>query len=408
MRAMCNSTDSMKIIRAYKTELSPNNKQRTIFRKCTGASRYVYNWGLAEWKQQYEEGEKPSRFKLCKQFNAQKDELCPWIRELPYAVTESSFVNLGAAFQNFFRRVRNGNDEVGYPKFKGKKNPKQSFQLRDVKAESDRVYLPRIGWVRLKERNYIPIKSVKYGIYATISCRAGRWFISIQVEEAVPQLQNDNTFSLGVDFGIKSLAVCSDGTVFENPHALQKEERKLARLQRELSRRKKGGQNWKKTKAKIQCCHARIANIRKHALHQVSHYVTAKTKPKTIVLEDLSVSGMLQNRHLSKAISDVGWAELRRQIEYKAQWYGSEVLIADRFYPSSKTCSACGTVKPLLKLSERIFICGACGAVIDRDRNAAMNLAALGEGGSTAGLPAELVPLGATVKQELSSGLQTA
>jgi putative transposase len=381
----------MKIKRAYKVELNPNNKQRTMFRKCAGTARFVYNWGLVEWKRQYEAGEKPSHYGLRKQLSSIKDAEFPWIREMPYAVMDSALCNLGLAFKNFFRRVKNGDEKPGYPRFK-KKGRDDSFQLRSTRIERDRARLTHIGWVRLKERGYIPMtdSGVKFGTYATISRCADRWFISIQIEEEIPEPKNGNTFALGVDFGLKALAVCSDGVTFENPYALQQEEYKLKRLSKELSRRKRGGQNWKKTKAKIQRCHARIANIRKHALHQVSHHVTAKTKPKTIVLEDLNVSGMLQNRHLSKAISDVGFYELRRQTEYKAQWHGIEVIIADRFYPSSKTCSECGAVKPLLKLSERTFVCEACGAIVDRDLNAAMNLAALAEGGNTAGLPVEL------------------
>ena len=380
-----------------------------MFRKCSGTARFVYNWGLAEWQRQYEADERPSRYSLCKQFNGIKDEECPWIREIPYAVTESAFYNLGYAFKNFFRRVKQSSDKVGYPKFK-KKGRNDSFQLRNVRVEHDRVRLTHIGWVRLKERGYIPTtdSGAEFGVYATISRKAGRWFISMQVEEEIPEPENGSMLVLGVDFGLKTLAVCSDGTVFENPHALKQQERKLARLQRELSRRKRDGQNWKKTKRKIGRCHARIANIRKHALHQVSHYITAKAKPRMVVLEDLNVSGMMQNRHLSKAISDIGFYELRRQTEYKAGWNGVEVLVADRFYPSSKTCSECGAVKSVLRLSERMYVCSECGAIIDRDKNAALNLAALGEGQSMAGLPVELAPLGATVKQELGSGLTIA
>jgi len=379
----------MKILRAYKTELDPNNKQETALRKCAGTARFVYNWGLAEWKRQYEGGEKPSHYGLCKQFNGIKDEAFPWIREAPYAVTESAFRNLGFAFKNFFRRVKNG-DKPGYPKFK-KKNRDDSFQLRNTHVEHDRVRLARIGWVRLKEWGYIPKteSGIEFGVYATISRQANRWFISVQVEEEISEPENGNTSVLGIDFGLKSLAVCSDGTIFENPKALQQEERKLTRLSKELSRREKGGQNWKKTKRKIQRCHARIVCVRNHALHRVSHYVTAKTKPGTVVLEDLNVSGMLQNRHLSKAVSDVGFRELRRQIEYKAKWCGSDVLVADRFYPSSRLCRFCGLINDSLSLAEREWTC-ECGAHHDRDLNAALNLAALGEGRNTPGLPVEL------------------
>ena len=190
---------------------------------------------------------------------------------------------------------------------------------------------------------------------------------------------------LGVDFGIKTLAYCSDGTTFENPKALANGERKLKRLQREFARRKRGGKNREKTKRKIAKCHAKIANIRKHALHNVSYHVTAKTKPSTVVVEDLNVKGMMANHCLAKAIADVSFGELRRQIEYKGHWFGVDVVTAGRFYPSSKTCSGCGSVKPLLKLSERKFVCEKCGMVIDRDLNAAKNLASLVENDASRG-----------------------
>jgi putative transposase len=186
------------------------------------------------------------------------------------------------------------------------------------------------------------------------------------------------------------LAVLSNGETFENPHALITGQRKLARLNRELARRKKDGQNWRKTKHKIQRCYARIANVRKHILHDISHHVTADLRPKTVVIENLNVSGMAKNRYLSKAIYDAGFAELRRQIEYKAQWHGVEILLADRWFASSKTCSACGCIKDDLALADRIFKCADCGTVIDRDLNAAMNLAALGELQNMQGLPREL------------------
>jgi len=184
---------------------------------------------------------------------------------------------------------------------------------------------------------------------------------------------------VGVDLGIKTLAVCSDGATFENPRALATAERKLKRLNRELSRRRKGSKNRAKTRAKLARCHARIANIRSHALHNASYHLTAKTKPQAVVIEDLNVKGMLNNRSLSKAISDVGMGELRRQIEYKGTWYGVEVVTADRWYASSKTCSACGAVNRALTLSDRTYVCAACGAVIDRDLNAALNLASLAQ-----------------------------
>jgi putative transposase len=366
----------MKFLKAYKTELKPNNRQRTFFIQCIGSSRFVYNWGLAEWKHQYEDGEKPSAYSLRKQFNAQKDNFCPWIRNIPYTVTESAFENLGLAFKNFFRRIKNGDKQAGYPKFK-KKNISNSFQIRDLKIENSKVKITGIGWVRLKEHNYIPTDSSKYGIYATISKKADKWFISVLVENEIKDPIKSTNKSIGIDLGIKSLATCSNGKIFENPKYTNKYESKLAKLQRELFRRKLGGKNREKTKAKIARLHAKIANLRKHVIHELSIYVTAKTKPNIVVLEHLKVENMLKNRKLAKSISDVAFYEIRRQIEYKAKWNGVDVKLADTFYASSKTCSRCGNIKSNLILNDRIYICDKCGLEIDRDLNASYNLLSL-------------------------------
>jgi len=359
--------------RAYKTELKPNNVQASFFWRCAGIGRFVYNWALSQWKFQFESGEKPSSYKLKKEFNALKYEQCPWVTEVPYAVTESAFENIKSAFQHFFRRVKNRDSKVGYPRFKSHKNPYQSFSLRGTRVEHDRVRLQGIGWVRLKERGYIPTEG-KYGIYATISHKAGRWFISVLVETQDDAPINESELVIGIDFGLKTLAVLSNGETFENPHCLKSAMSKLNRLQRELSRRKLGGANWRKTKLKLQRQHAKVANIRSHILHNISHHVTADLRPSVIVLEDLNVNGMASNHHLAQAISDVGFYELRRQVEYKAARYGCDVLIASQWYPSSKTCSSCGWHNADLALSDRTFNCPECGLELDRDLNAARNL----------------------------------
>jgi putative transposase len=366
----------MKILKAYKTELKPNNKQRTFFIQCVGSSRFIYNWGLAEWKRQYEEGEKPSAYSLRKQFNAQKDNFCPWVRDIPYAITESAFENLGLAFKNFFRRVKNGDKQTGYPKFK-KKNISDSFQIRGLKIENSKVKITGIGWVKLKEKNYIPTNSDRYGIYSTISKKAGKWFISVLVENEIEDPIKSVNKSIGIDLGIKVLATCSNGKIFDNPKYTNKYEMKLARLQRELSRRKLGSKNREKTKVKIAKLHAKIANSRKYVIHELSSYVTAKTKPNIVVLEHLKVENMLKNHKLAKSISDVAFYEIRRQIEYKAKWNGVDVKLADTFYASSKTCSRCGNIKNDLTLNDRIYECDKCGLKIDRDLNASYNLLSL-------------------------------
>jgi putative transposase len=365
----------MKRQRAYKTKLLLNNRERGYFVGCAGATRFAYNWALAEWKSQYEAGEKPSAYSLRKKFNAIKDEQFPWVREYPYKIVEDAIYNLGDAFKNFFRRLKSG-EKPGFPKFKSRHKSKMSFSFCGaIHVESSRVKLPVIGWVRLAESDYLPI-SAKINT-ATVSERAGEWYISLQVEEDAPEVAPATGEPIGVDMGIKSLAVVSDGTTFDNPKTLTKHEKRLARLSRELSRRKKGSANRQKTKAKIAELHRKIADTRKHTLHNISRHVTAKTKPSVVVVEDLNVKGMMANHKLAKAVADSSMGELRRQIEYKADWNGVQVVTADRWFPSSKTCSVCGCINAELTLSDRVWTCESCGTVLDRDLNAAKNLARL-------------------------------
>jgi putative transposase len=354
----------------------------------------VWNWGLAEWNRQYEAGEKPSAYALNKQFNAEKDEIAPWIRSLPYTIVGATFIDLGNAWRHFFRRVKdNSAKKKGSPRFK-KRGMKSSFAIKNYTVEHSGVKVPKKlgGFIRFKEKGYAPV-GLEYGsggaVYAAISERAGRWFISFQADQ--PDITPTNgTQAIGVDVGISSLATVSDGIVFENPRALAKYQRQLARAQRELSRRKKGSRNREKTKKKIARLHARIANVRGHAAHQVSHYVAYEADAASIGVEDLNVAGMVKNRHLSRALSDAGMGELLRQIKYKADWASVEVIEAGRFYPSSKTCSECGHVVDNLKLSDRVFVCPVCGLRIGRDLNAARNLAAYREPPNGRGLPVEL------------------
>lgn len=362
-------------MKAYKTELAPNQWQASKLQEYADVRKFVYNLGRLEWDRQYQLGNKPSEYGLRKLFNAVKRERMaeynswPGVTGVPYSVTEGAFADLGDAYKNFYRRVKRG-EKPGFPKAALDAN---RFHMRGVKVKIDRVRISGIGWIRLKERNYLPVDG-EYGIYATVTKRAGRWFISI-LEKSEEELLSGSGV-IGVDFGIKNLAVCSNGKVFENPKALSKAMAKVSRLNRELSRRNKGSANWYKTKKKLQVAYYKLSNVRKHCLHQVSSYLVKNAG--TIVIEDLHVKGMVKNRHLAKAVSDAGMSELRRQIEYKAEKSGVEVIIADRWYPSSKTCSQCGYKKENLKLSDRVYKCPECGLVIDRDLNAACNLAALG------------------------------
>ena len=345
--------------------------------RCSGTARFVYNWALADRIERYKAGNPTGYYEQKKRFNALKHEQFPWISETPYTITESAFRNLNAAYENFFRRVKQGAEQKGFPKFKSRHRSRKTFTVRGVVIEQERIRLPSMGWFRLAEKGYLP--EGKYQTNAvTVSERAGEWWVSIQVETEVPG-KNGNQGIVGIDLGVKTLATCSDGTAFDNPKVFQQYEKRLARLNRELSRRKQGGANWKKTKTKLRKLHAKIARVRVHTAHDISRYVTANTLPEVIVLEDLNIAGMVKNRRLAKAVSDSAMGELSRQIEYKAEWYGAELLRADRWYPSSKTCSQCGCIKDDLALADRTFICEDCGLEIDRDLNAALNLAALGK-----------------------------
>jgi len=262
-----------------------------------------------------------------------------------------------------------------------------------IKVFETAVQLPRLGTLRLKGYEYLPTRGVHI-LSATVSEHAGHWFVSIQVEEEVPEPTPATGQPLGVDLGIKTLAVCSDERTIENPRALRKTLKRLIRFHRRTSRRKKGSKNREKARQQLARQYYRVGNVRRDVLHKATSTITATTKrekkgpqrkqtvrtrPKTIVMEDLNVAGMLKNRTLSRAISDVGMYEFKRQMRYKTQWNGEMLLLADRFYPSTKKCSRCGHVKEQMDLTERVYICERedCGLVLDRDLNAALNLVAL-------------------------------
>lgn len=368
----------MKMYRAYKTEFNLNNKQRSLMEQCAGLARFTYNWALDKRIKEYESTKKfLTAYDLQKKLNSLKKTEFQWMYDYSKSIPQSETVNVERAFQNFFRRVKQKKGKVGFPKFKSKHKDLQSFRVEGIiHVESNKIKLPRIGWLKLHESNYLPTKNVKI-LSATVSKKAGRWFVSVQVEIEKPETVNKNTEIIGIDLGIKTLAVTSDGTTYENPKALKSNLVKLKKIQRKYSRQcrinPKGSSNQNKTKKKLQLLHFRISNIRKDSLHKITSDIVKTKQAKLIVIEDLNVSGMMKNRKLSRAISDCGLFEFRRQLEYKCSWENIQLITADRFFPSSKTCSCCGQVKDELPLSERTYHCD-CGLVIDRDLNAAINL----------------------------------
>ena len=355
--------------------------------QCAGISRYAYNYGLARKEEAYTKGEPyPYANDLQRELTARKHDDLPWLDSVSKWIVQNALRDLDQAFKNFFEKCKlkkqgKWKGKCGYPKFKSKHKGRGSFRLDcPVHVYTGCVQLPRLGKIRLKEQEYIPTWGVKV-LSATVSEKAGRWFVSIQVEEEHIEPIRAIGEPIGIDVGIKTLATLSTGETFDNPKALRSRLKALKRLSRQHSKKKKGSNNRKKAQRKLTKLHMRIANIRKDALHKVTCSIVAKTKPyherpAVIVLEDLHVKGMLKNKKLSRAISDVGLGEFKRQLLYKASFAGIKVKQVSRWYASSQLCHCCGWKNEQLTLAERVFVCEDCGNMCDRDYNAAMNLAA--------------------------------
>lgn len=354
----------------FKAELKLNNKERTALAKHAGVARHAWNWGLSLTKQILDHNRDnplvdkikfPTGIDLHKWLVALVKPLHPWYYEVSKCAPQYALRQLATAWKRAFKKTSKP------PRFK-KKGRADSFTLDgSIKLEHFRIRVPTIGWLRTYER--LPacsqIKSV------TISRTADRWLISFRLE--VEPIEHPKSHPVvGVDLGIKALATLSTGEVFAGAKSYRKYEKKLSRLQW-LNRHKHfGGRNWKKSQIKIARLHRKIANIRKDTLHKLTTYL-AKNHSR-IGIEDLNVSGMMANHKLAKAIADMGFYEFRRQLEYKCQLYGSELVVVDRWFPSSKTCSNCETKKETLSLEERVFHCFRCGFECDRDLNASINL----------------------------------
>ena len=392
---------------AHKIALDPNNAQASYLTHACGVARFAYNWALAEWKRQYDAWKadnslpKPSQAALRRQLNAIKREQFPWMLEVTKCAPQMAIIQLGQAFQNFFAgRAR-------YPQFR-KKGVHDRFTLTNDQFDIDgrRIRIPNLGWVRMRE----PLRFAGKIMSATISRVADRWFVSIAVDtEDPPKRKAENQGAVGVDLGVSALATLSTGEIITGPKPHKALLDRLRRLSRSLSRKQKGSRNRQKAKAKLARLHARIANIRLDALHKLTTEITRRFH--TIGIEDLNVRGMMANRHLARSIADMSFHEFRRQLEYKAERRGGRVVVADRWFPSSKTCSACGSVQEAMPLSVRQWICPDCGTRHDRDLNAARNLAtyaassavsSCGEEGSGCGRTTAAKP--ASVKQEVSFG----
>ncbi|NES68177.1 MAG: IS200/IS605 family element transposase accessory protein TnpB, partial [Okeania sp. SIO2D1] len=320
-----------------------------------------YNWGLSLWNAAYSAGEKPNIRKLREVFTNHTKPLYPWMKNLSSRVYQYAFINLGEAFKRFFQGLGKR------PRFK-KKGRSDSFTIdncgKPIELNGWSHKLPFIGWVK----TYEPIEATTKKI--TISRQAGDWYLSCSYE-FYPHTTPKKTDVIGVDLGVKTLATLSDGKVFASVKAYRTLQEKLSRLQY-LNRNKIiGSANWRAAQLKIAKLHTKVANIRHDVLHKLTTYLAKNHR--VVVIEDLNVSGMLANHKLAKSIANQGFYEFRRQLEYKTQWYGSELVVVDRFFPSSKTCSNCGHVQDM-PLNVRTYDCPECGLSIDRDLNASINL----------------------------------
>ncbi len=361
------------ITRAHKIRLNPTPEQEVYFRKAAGTRRFVYNWALDRWKWAKANGHAIYGMMAAKKdFNAIKRDHYPWVMDVAKDVAEGAFADLGAALKNYFdgKQGKRKGQKVGFPKFKSKKNTHQSFRLNNDKFRVDghTIVMPKLGPVNMAE----PLRFTGKIMGAVVSKVADWWFVSITVHIERPQPCRFPKKSTGVDVGIKTLATLSDGREFENQKPLRRQIRKLRRLNRALSRRKNGSNRWWKAKRKLARFHDRIDNQRADAHHTASH--TIASSYAIIGMEDMHVKGLVTNRHLSRALADVGLGEFVRQISYKSDAFGGTVVKVGRFYASSKTCHACGHINQQLILADRTWTCGNCSTVHERDWNAARNI----------------------------------
>jgi putative transposase len=383
----------MLIFKYYRTELDPNNVQKTLLSKHAGVARFTWNWALNRRIEEYKlTGTSSNAIEQHRQLNSFKPIDFPWMYEVSKCAPQEALRDLDKAFRNFFaKRAR-------HPRFKSKKRGLGGFRLTgSITIEAGRIKLPRIGWLRLKESGYLPTDAKINSV--TVKERAGRWFVSVQVEEQVAVSENQGP-AIGLDLGLKSFVVGSDGSLLEAPKPLRRSLRRLQRLSRRHSRKQKGSMNRRKLAERLTKLHYRISCQRADFLHKSTTMLA--TTNSIIVVENLNVAGMLKNHRLARSISDASWSEFVRQLEYKVVWNGGKVIKAGRFYPSTKTCSACGMVKDEMPLSERTYRCGGCGLVIDRDVNAARNLLSLSTGSSPGFEACGDLLLGGSMKQEPS------
>jgi len=394
------------MLMAHRIRLDLNNAQRTHLGRAVGVARFAYNWALSEWGNQYAAWKadaslpRPSEAALRRQLNAIKREQFPWMLEVTKCAPQMAIMQLGRAFENFFAgRAR-------YPTYRRKGvDDRVTIDNDQFHIDGKRLRIPKLGWVRMREA----LRFTGHIVSACLSRTADHWYASITVDCPDPPLPPaENQGAVGVDLGVTRLATLSTGETIEGPKALKRMLDKMRRLSRALSRKVKGSANRAKAKLKLARLHERLSQLRREGLHQITTSLIRRFH--TIGIEDLNVKGMLRNRTLARSIADMGFHEFRRQLVYKATWRGGQVVVVDRWYPSSKTCSACGHVLEALTLAQRNWTCPDCGAAHDRDVNAAVNLMHMAVsstvtacGGNGAGLAHKRQAKPAPAKQESSS-----
>ncbi|MBT9140945.1 MAG: hypothetical protein DDT30_01531 [Dehalococcoidia bacterium] len=353
---------------AHKIRLFPTAEQETYFHKATGTARFAYNWGLAQVKKALDTKNKaPGWLTLKKQLNAIKRTEFPWMYEVTKCSPEAALSDLGTALANFWAGKRKGR-KVGFPHFKKKGQAKDKFYVSNDQFAllGHVIRLPHIGAVAMSE----PLRFTGKIMGAAVSRTAHHWFVSIQVEVEHTSVAHKSHVRAGGDLGLKTPITLSTGKTMDAPTPLKQSLKALARANRRLHRRQKGSKNRRKAAQEVARRHERIANIRKDWLHKATTLLARRYS--LIAIEDLNVAGMLRSRRLARAVSDIGFGELRRQLAYKVPARGGLLVVVDRFYPSSRTCRKCKRVKDM-PLSERIYVCD-CGHVECRDLNAAKNL----------------------------------
>ena len=366
--------------RSHVIRLNPTPEQIVYFRKACGVARHAYNWALAQWKDARREGRQVRMKDLKAEYNRVKGEHFPWVYEVTKCAPEQEFANLGRAFANYWhmkeegkqpklKHLRKDGEEAGFPHFKSKKHDRLSFYLANDKfsLEGYSVRIPKLGKVNMTEELRFQGKILS----AVISERAGWWFVSIAVEVERGTPAHPGT-AVGIDLGIKTLATCSDGVVFENQKYYRRDLGRIKGLSKGLSRKREGSRNWWKYARKLAKAHYRVVCQRQDVLHKMTMYVAVTYA--LIGLEDLNVKGMLANHRLAQAISDASFFEVKRQLLYKAERTGGYVQLVDRWFASSKMCSECGWMDEDLKLADRVFRCEACSLILNRDENAARNI----------------------------------